>query len=1015
MQLPEISDTAVSNVVRLAEGARKTRVLYAGDMEFAKAQFASVAPQLQLFPAAAVLTSGASAPPASGETPDVALIDCGAPGVDPRALVDAIRARGLDLPIVLALDPGGSDNAPNRVSAELRVDDYTVKLPGWLARLTSRLEFAIAHHRRRRSLETLQIAAERLRTVVESAPVCLARVARDGTILAMNAAAMKMVSADAAEEVLGKSLLSFVESNGADGVRRFLDTVSGGQPGSLEFETGGAAGAARVVDTRAVPLSPDAEGRSSALLVLRDATERKRLEESMLAAAPVSHPVETGDAHAEERESLRQQLETALAECRTTQAERDVLRADAEEARARATMVEHVRAACTAAEQQLAEMQAAYERVVIERDALAQDLGTAGARNEAALAEHRAEYERQQELARSTEAERAHLASRCDALEALVASFEARQATEREDHRLAREQSDAEIRRLQQPDPLAAEREALLVSLGALRAQFDEMSASVDAAEARHAADMRDQHAATAALEARLREAEQTHASLASERDQLRTALEESRTGGDAQLTERDAVHRSLEQRIEDLQARVDGAIAERDAIRHELHAAAETANGRSEQLQAALDEVRAARDAQGAESEAIRRELLERIDDLQSRLQAAVGERDALLHEMQLALDAADARSQQLQVALDDVRAGRETQAAGAETVRRELFERVDELQARMQAALAERDAVRHEMRMAVDDADARVRQLQAALDDLVAGRETQAAEADAVRRTLTHRVEELQTRLDGVIIDREALERALEDARVEHTRHLHDAAAERESLQQRLQDRDAEYTFLCAQHAALQAREREAADAVAAASAAPRAEPPAEPAPRTAADLQDAQAAFREAFQLLSGELQNAAKTTRAHQAALLRQQPAGYDLLEERLRQAEADCRRLIVERDERDTTVRALQAEIEQLIAVRREQRKELVRALQESDETERRAAARLAECARLRHTLAEAQSALQRLSTWAANQSARIGPSGDGIRRPVSRIEAPAKRSTGPDDGASAPPLEASWS
>jgi len=207
MQLPDISDTAASNVVRLADSARKTRVLYAGDMDFAKAQFASVAPQLHLIPVAAVL--GKSADTTQGfESPDVVLIDCSAPGVDARSVVEGIRARGLDVPVVLALDPGVAEDSPTRVTAELRVDDYTVKLPGWLARLTSRLEFAIAHHRRRRSLDALQASAERLRTVVESAPVCLARIARDGTILAMNAAAMKMVSAEAPDDVLGKSLLT---------------------------------------------------------------------------------------------------------------------------------------------------------------------------------------------------------------------------------------------------------------------------------------------------------------------------------------------------------------------------------------------------------------------------------------------------------------------------------------------------------------------------------------------------------------------------------------------------------------------------------------------------------------------------------------------------------------------------------------------------------------------------------------------------------------------------------------
>jgi PAS domain S-box-containing protein len=1031
MQLPEMSDTAVSNVVRLADGARRTRVLYAGDMEFAKAQFASVAPQLHLVPASGVLSPGSTSAAAPADAIDVALIDCGAPGVDPQAIVDAIRARGLDLPIVLALDPNAGESGSTKVTSELRVDDYTVKLPGWLARLTARLEFAIAHHRRRRSLDALQVSAERLRAVVESAPVCLARVASDGTILAMNEAAMKMVSADEPEHVLGKSLLSFVDAARADGVRRFIDTVSGGQPGSLEFETAPAAGTVRIVDTRAVPLSPDAKGRASALLVLRDATERKRLEASIAEVVPAPAAIAT-DAQASERESLRQQLDAALEECRRLQTEREALQGEIEETRARAAMVDHVRTACAAAEQQLVEMQVACQRLEAERTSLAEELATIRGEHEAALAErqaavstHETERARQKALLEAADAERVRLASRCEALEALAASLETRHAAERDEHTAIREQAEARLQRVQEADSLAAEREALLSSLAALRSQFDEMSGSLDEAEARHAAVLRDQRTATEAAEELLRQEREARARLAAERDELQaalatadgsirdleTALQDARSGGAVERAEREATHRALEQRIEDLQARVDAAIAERDAISSELRARTEAADRRNEQLQHSLDDIRATRDAQAADSEADRRELLGRIHELQARVDAAIAERDAIAGQSLASAEAADRRSEQLQLALDEIRAARGAQARESEAIRRELLERVDELQARVQAAFAERDAIRHEMRLALEAAEARAEQLQVALNEARAARETQMAEGDAARGTLTHRVEELQTRLDAVMIDREALERALESARAEHAARLQEASADRESLRLRIEQRDREYAGLQARHAALEAERARIEEA---AAAHPVAVPPA--ASDGGADVHDAQAAFREAIQILSGELQSAVETTRAQHAALLRTQPPGYEVIEERLRQTESECRALAAERDRKDATVRALQAEIEQLINLRREQRKELVRALQESEETERRSAARLAECVRLRHALAEAQGALQRLSKWAANQSVRLGSTPVGGHRTVSRIEAAAPRpSSGRDDGAAEPPLETSWS
>ncbi len=1096
MQLPDISDTTASNVVRLADTARKTRVLYAGDMEFAKAQFASVAPQLHLIPAATVLGRGADATPAANESPDAALIDCGAAGVDARSIVESIRARGLDVPIVLALDPGGAEDAPTRLTADLRVDDYTVKLPGWLARLTSRLEFAIAHHRRRRSLDALQASSERLRTVVESAPVCLARVTRDGTILAMNAAAMKMVDADTSDDVLGKSLLSFVDSGGADDVRRFLDAVSAGQAGSLEFETTAIAGSARVVDTRAVPLSPDTEGRASALLVLRDATERKRLEESMLAhaAAATATATDAAKVDAEAHDDLRRQLDAALEECRRIEAEREALAREAEEARARAAMIDHIRAACTVAEQQLHAIQADYQRAAAERDSLMGDAATTRLRQEATAAELDTEREKHREVLQSSDAERAGLVARCEALEALVASLESRQAAEREEHGKIRANLETALRERDHGEALATEREALQASLGSLRSQFEEMTAALDAADARHAAAMHDHRATTAAIEAQLQEVEQTRASLAAERDELRAALEaaharhhdlqavldEARAGREAQIAEAENAHRALTQRIDELQARGDAAAAERDAIAHQLRSDVDAANARAEQSQATIEDLRAARDAQASEAHAAHAraaQLQAAIDDLRTARDTHAAQADnatakteqlhATIDELRTALDAqaaqavaATARAEQLAAAVEELRAARDSQAVDGEAARHALAQRVDELQDRVNGALAERDALGAELQRAVDAAAAQGDELRATLDDVRGSRDAEATAAEALRRSLAERVDELQTRLDAVIIDREALERALADARAEQAAQLNDALAARDSLQHRLAARDTDYDRLCAEHAALQdVRQREAAGAAAAAhqvrvsaealakaeaaqaaaktaaadasaralaaeasakaalakAAAADAIAKARPATMVPADLRDAQVAFREAFQLLSGELQTAMETTRAQQAALLRHQPLSYDALEERLRQAESESHRLESERDDRDAMVRALQAEIEQHIELRRQQRKELVRALQESDANERRAVARVAECDRMRQMLTDAQSALQRLSTWASTQSTRLAAPPVASQRALPRVEAPTPGSARQDDQPPAPPLEAAWS
>jgi hypothetical protein len=85
----------------------------------------------------------------------------------------------------------------------------------------------------------------------------------------------------------------------------------------------------------------------------------------------------------------------------------------------------------------------------------------------------------------------------------------------------------------------------------------------------------------------------------------------------------------------------------------------------------------------------------------------------------------------------------------------------------------------------------------------------------------------------------------------------------------------------------------------------------------------------------------------------------------------------------------------------------------VRALQESEEAERRAAARLAECLRLRQMLGEAQAVLQRLSRWAATQSTRLAPSTSGPR--PAAADAPSTSAGKADTATPGAPLEESWS
>jgi colicin import membrane protein len=259
----------------------------------------------------------------------------------------------------------------------------------------------------------------------------------------------------------------------------------------------------------------------------------------------------------------------------------------------------------------------------------------------------------------------------------------------------------------------------------------------------------------------------------------------------------------------------------------------------------------------------------------------------------------------------------------------------------------------------------------------------EAQLREVEDADRPLLAEVDALQASLSVLRAQYDELNSAAQtnearhSARVEEIEaRLHDAVAERETFRHRLDEREAECARLTEENAALQAA--------------------------SATQLDDAQSAFNEAFKLVS----------QPQEAAIER---SAYEAIEQRLQDAEAECQRLAAQREERDSMVRALESEVEQLLELRRLQRQELVRALQESDESEQLASTRLAQCVRLRQMLNEAQASLQRLSEWAAHQSTRLSAPIDASgERLLPDVDAPTPRVVRRSNGAAAS-MEASWS
>lgn len=133
----------------------------------------------------------------------------------------------------------------------------------------------------RKEAEARLLSSETMfRLVVETTPECVKIVSPDGTLHYMNRAGLRMVDAQAPEDVVGACTFDLIAPEHREAWRRQHQRVCGGKPASWEFDIIGRSGARRHMETHATPLTmPD--GRVAQLAITRDITQRKRDEEAL--------------------------------------------------------------------------------------------------------------------------------------------------------------------------------------------------------------------------------------------------------------------------------------------------------------------------------------------------------------------------------------------------------------------------------------------------------------------------------------------------------------------------------------------------------------------------------------------------------------------------------------------------------------------------------------------------------------------------------------------------------------
>jgi PAS domain S-box-containing protein len=289
-RLPDAIDGAVAKRQAAAAPAadspdapRPLRIAYAGDVQFLKGALGADRSQLQVTPLAQAMGDAAG----GRLVLDAVVLDLNVRDAETASAIAEVKRLELDVPVVLTVD--AQDETTALRTFEGSVEECLVKTPGWTARLTLRLAAVCARYKQARELDTLRGREARLRTLVDRLPACVVRVSPDGAILAMNAVALDLVGAVEPRQVLRKAFQALVGPDCIESCTDFIRRVADGDTRSIELSLTTLTGVGRTVEATAVPVPPE-EGRpGSVLMVLRDVTERARLEQA-LETAPLLVP-----------------------------------------------------------------------------------------------------------------------------------------------------------------------------------------------------------------------------------------------------------------------------------------------------------------------------------------------------------------------------------------------------------------------------------------------------------------------------------------------------------------------------------------------------------------------------------------------------------------------------------------------------------------------------------------------------------------------------------------------------
>lgn len=127
----------------------------------------------------------------------------------------------------------------------------------------------------------LRQSENRLRAMIDAEPECIQLIARDGTLLEINAYGLAIMEVESADVLIGKPIDAVIVPEYRAAFANLHKSVCQGNKGTLEFEIVGFKGTRRYMETHAVPLRNESDGTFIHLALMRDITQQKQAEQKI--------------------------------------------------------------------------------------------------------------------------------------------------------------------------------------------------------------------------------------------------------------------------------------------------------------------------------------------------------------------------------------------------------------------------------------------------------------------------------------------------------------------------------------------------------------------------------------------------------------------------------------------------------------------------------------------------------------------------------------------------------------